>query len=173
MNLGLSLNRHAGRVVRACLVLTASLLCSCATYVQPPRVNTPEIPLWQGRLLVRVDSTPTQSFSANFVLSGDSNRGAMELASPLGTTLAKMQWSEQSARLESAGAARDYGNLEELTFATLGAALPLHAVFDWLNGRATIVSGWQTDLSEWEAGRILAHRTTPTPKVDLKIALER
>ncbi|OYU45757.1 MAG: hypothetical protein CFE44_05830 [Burkholderiales bacterium PBB4] len=172
MNVRMNSKRYLGRVVFAWMALAVVLLCGCATRIQPPRDMVADKPLWQGKLSVRVAGAPAQSLSANFILTGDANEGVMELESTLGTTLAKMQWSEKSARLQTAQGARDYANLEELTLATLGAKLPLHAVFDWLSGRATPTPGWQLDLSERGIGRIQAQRSDPRPQVDLKIALE-
>lgn len=97
----------------------------------------------------------------------------MELTTVLGTTVARMQWSATGAELQARGATRAYPSLSELTLATMGAELPVDALFQWLQGQPAASAGWQADLSQWNAGRIGAQRHSPEPRVDLKILLER
>ncbi len=133
----------------------------------------PESGRWQGRIAVKVSSTPEQAFSANFELEGSSQTGRMDLTTALGTTVARMQWNSEGAELQASGATRMYPSLAELTLATMGAELPVSSLFQWLRGEAAPSAGWQSDLSHWDAGRISAQRQSPEPRVDLKILLER
>ena len=133
----------------------------------------PESGLWQGRIAVKVASTPEQAFSANFELEGSTQIGRMDLTTALGTTVARMQWNAEGAELQASGSTRAYPSLTELTLATMGAELPVDALFQWLRGKAATSTGWQPDLSQWDAGRISAQRQSPEPRVDLKILLDR
>ena len=134
----------------------------------------PESGHWQGRIAVKVASTPEQAFSANFELEGGPHVGRMELTTALGTTVARMQWNAGGAELQASGSTtRAHPSLAELTLATMGAELPVDALFQWLRGQAATSPGWQSDVSQWDAGRISAQRSNPEPRVDLKILLER
>ena len=133
----------------------------------------PESEYWQGRIAVKVASTPEQAFAANFELQGSAQAGRMELTTPLGTTVARMQWNAEGAVLQASGATRAYPSLAELTLTTMGAELPVEALFWWLKGQEATSAGWQSDMSHWDAGRISAQRLTPEPRVDLKILLDR
>jgi outer membrane lipoprotein LolB len=86
--------RASGR--RTCLVaaaLIASLLLGACAAPQSPGAANEES--WSGRLALRLDSTPPQSFSAGFDLRGSPQAGELQLNSPLGTTLASVRWSPQ------------------------------------------------------------------------------
>lgn len=97
----------------------------------------------------------------------------MDLSTPLGTTIAQMRWSAQSADVLVSGQIHSYASLADLTSATLGAELPVDALFQWLQGLPATAPGWKVNLSEWEQGRVSALRTEPGPTVELKIILER
>ena len=133
----------------------------------------PETPHWQGRIAVKVASLPPQTFSANFELYGGAKAGNMALTSTLGTTMARMQWNAEGADLQAGGSTRAFQTLDALTLATVGAELPVGAMIEWLQGKAAQADGWQEDLSQWDDGRISAHRYGTEPRVDLKLVLER
>ena len=78
------------------VLLSAWLLTACAT---PQRTALPGETNWNGRLSVRVDSDPPQSFTAGFDLRGSPQTGELQLNSPLGNTLATVLWSPQGAEL--------------------------------------------------------------------------
>lgn len=128
---------------------------------------------WQGRIAVAVESSPKQAFSAYFELEGNRQNGRMELSTALGTTLAQLQWSAQNALLKAGGVTHNYNSLRELTLATMGAELPMDALLLWLQGVPANSEGWQSDLSEFESGKLNAQRLTPEPRVNLKIVLDR
>jgi outer membrane lipoprotein LolB len=54
-----------------------------------------------------------------------------------------------------------------------GAAVPLKALFDWLDGVQTPVPGWEVDLSSIREGRLRAKRRDPAPEADLRVVLDR
>ncbi len=54
-----------------------------------------------------------------------------------------------------------------------GSDIPVAALFDWLQGKATTVSGWQTDLSRIADGRLRAERYSPPPEASLRIVLDQ
>jgi outer membrane lipoprotein LolB len=123
---------------------------------------------------VQVDQAPEQSFSAAFELKGNATSGELSLFSPLGSTLAVLRWSPGSAILNTGSETRRFESLETLVGQATGTPIPVAALFDWLDGVATPVPGWQADLSQLEpAGRIHARRSAPTPVVDLRVALDR
>jgi outer membrane lipoprotein LolB len=108
-----------------------------------------------------------QAYFAGFELSGNAGQGQMRLLSPLGQTLASLHWSPQGARLEKGDEVRLYDSVAAMTEALTGQALPLQALFDWLEGRATPVSGWDVDLSAQAAGKITAKRRSPPAELKL------
>jgi outer membrane lipoprotein LolB len=110
--------------------------------------------------------------SASFLLHGDAKNGELDLYSPLGTTLGALQWTPQQVQLSDGGKHQYFNSLAELTEKATGAALPVEAIFAWLQGREVQVSGWQADLSSVSQGSLSARRTTPTPEVILRIKLD-
>ena len=64
-------------------------------------------------------------------------------------------------------------SLAELTEKTTGAALPVDAIFGWLQGRDVQAPGWQADLSGATQGSLSARRTNPAPEVTLRIKLDQ
>lgn len=113
-----------------------------------------------------------QSFSATFELSGNAQTGALTLFTPLGTTAAALTWSPQASTLRSNAETRQFDSLGTLMQQTLGAELPVAALFAWLAGEAVAVAGWQADLSQRSSGRIGARRDTPLPAAELRLVLE-
>jgi outer membrane lipoprotein LolB len=129
-------------------------------------------PEWQGRLSVVVYNTPSQAMSANFLLRGNSKLGALDLYSPLGTTLAAVRWSPGSVVWLQGSSEQRFDNLAALTEHATGAALPVTTLFDWLQGLPASAPGWQADLSALPNGLLMAKRTTPLPEVVLRLKLD-
>jgi outer membrane lipoprotein LolB len=157
---------------RAALLFTLLLLAGCA---QPPLASAPQetdAPVWRGRLALRVDSEPPQSFFAAFELRGQAHAGELQLFSPLGSTLARLQWSPGSARLHNNGETRQFDSLDALATQATGAAIPLAALFAWLAGQPVRSEGWEADLTQLNEGRLLARRSTPAPTSELRLILE-
>ena len=152
-----------------CAVL---LLAGCANQptLQKPLVETDT--RWQGRLAVKVFSKPVQAFSANFELQGQPAQGELVLTSPLGTTLAHMLWTADSATLITDNKVEQFDSLQALARSTTGTDLPVASLFAWLQGRAEASLGWQADLSELDQGRIVA-RHQESVEAEIKIILDR
>lgn len=147
--------------------LIAALLLSACAAPRPPSLPGEET--WSGRLALRIDSTPAQSFSAGFDLRGTPDAGELQLNSPLGTNLATVQWSPQGAELRQGGKVERRASLDELSTELSGTALPVAAMFGWLRGNGTATDGWTVDLSQQPAGRITARRATPLPSAELRL----
>jgi len=149
------------------------LLAGCATPAPIRSVSQPpSTKQWQGRISVTVQSDPPRNMSAGFSLDGDARQGELNLFSPLGTTLATLQWNPTSTQWLQGSQQRRYDSMAHLTEETTGAALPMDAMFEWLEGRATPSPGWQADLSALNQGSLIAKRITPEPLVVLRIKLD-
>jgi len=149
------------------------LLAGCATPVPIRSVSqAPSTKQWQGRISVTVQSDPPRNMSAGFSLDGNARQGELNLFSPLGTTLATLQWNPTSTQWLQGSQQRRYDSMAHLTEETTGAALPMDAMFEWLQGRATPSPGWQADLSALNQGSLIAKRITPEPLVVLRIKLD-
>lgn len=158
------------RIAAAWVLLT---LAGCASTLPAPAPSDAAAQRWQGRLLVKVADAPPSSFSSSFELQGTAQHGQLELTSPLGSILARIVWTPQTASLQTHAQPRNFANLDALTLEVVGAELPVAHLFDWLQGKATAAEGWDVDLSAQADGRILAHRKLPQPAVDLRIVLDR
>jgi outer membrane lipoprotein LolB len=157
------------------------LIASCA-------VNTPangqlglkndvSTGLWAGRLALLVqapEAEKNQSFFASFELQGNASEGSLSLFSPV-STVAVMSWKPGLALLRQGGQTepRQFESAQAMIEQVTGAALNVPALFDWLQGRERSVSGWQVDLSQQPQGRIVAKRISPSPALELRIALEK
>ena len=149
------------------------LLTACATPTPIRSIaQSPSDKQWQGRLSVTVQSDPPRNMSAGFSLDGDARQGELNLFSPLGTTLATLQWNPTTTQWLQGGQQRRYDSMAQLTEETTGAALPMGAMFDWLEGKATASPGWQADLSALNQGTLVAKRVSPEPLVVLRIKLD-
>jgi outer membrane lipoprotein LolB len=154
---------------RAALWLCALFLTACATTRTLP---TDPSAHWSGRLALLVQSDPPQQWSAGFELQGSAEQGEMLLFSPIGTSLARLSWTPQSAQLEQGGQTQRSANLSSLIERLQGTALPVSALFEWLAGRAADVPGWQADLSGHAQGRVVAQRNQPGPTAVLRIVID-
>lgn len=131
--------------------------------------------LWQGRLGLQVfeaDGSVTQSFSASFVLQGSAQQGLLEVFNPLGNQVARLQWQPQGAWLEQGQQRLESAHLADLVQRSLGADVPIHALFAWLQGQQAHAPGWQVDVSRHAQGRIQAQRLQPLPRVQLRLVLQ-
>ena len=165
--------RAIARWWRSAWMLCALLLlagCASQQVLQTPLEDKDTH--WQGRLSVKVFSKPVQAFAANFELQRRADQGQLILTSPLGTTLAHMQWTPDSATLTASGKQQQFDSLQALARATTGADLPVASLFAWLQGRADEALGWQADLGELPDGRIMA-RHPEEVQAELKIILDR
>ena len=161
----------------ACLVALAS---GCAS-VAPPTAGQ----LFSGRLAVSVTGQPERSFSAGFDLSGSARQGELLLTGPLGTTAARAHWAPGLAELSTNQGSTRHASLDALVEQALGQAIPMAALFDWLQGRpwpeapaAALAEGqpgfeqlgWRVSLSRLNEGWLEATRDAP-PSVQVRIRL--
>lgn len=155
-------------------LLAILLIAGCA---RPIRAGTPnDIPTqsWAGRISLQVQSEPVQSFSAGFELKGRPEQGELTLISPLGNVLGVLRWAPGEAVLDSgAGKIQRFASVDELMTQATGAAVPLGALFAWLQGNSADASGWAADLSRYGDGKIAAKRSQPAPQADLRVVLDR
>lgn len=153
-------------------LLTIILIAGCAQSTGVRSKFDTNSTHWQGRLSLRVHSQPEQAFSAHFDLQGNPHNGALRLTTPLGTALADMQWTADTATLQTSGTVQQFGSLPALVHQVTGTDLPVASLFAWLQGIDSPAPGWQVDLSSLSAGRLNAQRMPPDTPADLKIILE-
>ena len=159
------------RSVLAAGVAAMLLAAGCA---QLPSGTRPQgTDAWSGRMSLRIDSQPVQTFSALFELRGSPESGELSLTSPIGSTLAQLHWSPGEALLKNGSETRRYESVDALIEAATGAAIPVGALFGWLAGRNDPVPGWKPDLGQLANGRLAAVREAPSPRADLRIVFER
>lgn len=145
------------------------LLTGCTTLSTAPRPSTPHT--WSGRFSLYIESEKPEQLSAIFELTGDAARGTLSLTTPLGTTLAELQWDARGAFLVSGETRHESGSLESLLVDAVGTRLPMKALFQWLDGNPMEAMGWVVDLSRRTEGRITARRLTPSPQATLRLIL--
>jgi outer membrane lipoprotein LolB len=165
-------NAWLGLTRRWSLIALAFSLAACASNPMEKATLGANSPQWQGRLSIKVLSNPVQAFAANFDLQGTPEAGALNFTTPLGSTLAQIQWDKTGARLQTTGAPEQFESLDALTLRSTGVALPLASLFAWLHGREIATPGWEVDLQLLSQGRLSAKRleagSTPA---ELKIIL--
>lgn len=161
-----------GLLGRWWLLVLVALLGACA---QPPRMAQPATPdrtTWNGRLALRIDAEPPQSFFAGFELRGHARAGELSLLSPLGSTLGRLEWSPGDALLHWNGTLRRFSSIEALTREATGTEVPIASLFRWLAGEQTSGDGWSADLSGLSDGKIVARRNMPLPAVEMRLVFE-
>ena len=144
-------------------------ITACA--IRPPQAPA-RARSWEGRLALTLDTQPPEQFFAGFRLQGHASNGDLELFTPLGSMLAKVQWQPGSALLQQGQQARHYASLDDLLLQITGAAIPVRALFSWLDGVDESIDGWHTDLARVAEGRLEARRTQPGPAAVLKLIFE-
>lgn len=171
------------------LLASVSLLAGCALVSTSGERLSGDLIV--GRLSVRVEATETtaaRALNAAFELEGDARIGKLNLATPLGTTLAQVSWSPQQALLVTPQEQTPYADLDGLTEKLLGESVPVAALFDWLRGRPWPAApsealstaagagfrqlGWDVDLTGFADALVLARRER-VPVVTVRAKLER
>jgi outer membrane lipoprotein LolB len=158
---------------RGAMLLMVVALAGCATAPKSPGPVDLQNGPWSGRLALKVEDKPGDSFSAGFELRGSAGAGELTLYSPLGGTLALLAWQPGAATLRTGNDTRQFPSVDSLVAHVTGAAIPVAALFDWLRGLDTHVAGWTADLSQLAQGRLAARRVEPRPEADLRLVLER
>ncbi len=153
---------------RMAIALACLLLGACAS---PPQERPARF--WSGRIGLLVESDPPQNMQASFELQGTAQTGDLTLINPLGGTLARLSWNAQQATLERGYERWTGPNVEQLAQQLVQTPLPIQALFDWIEGRATTHAGWQADLSALDQGRIVARRQQPAPPAQMRILLDQ
>lgn len=151
-------------------LLPAGWLAGCASQRRAP---TDPHAYWSGRLAIQILKQPPESLSASFELQGSAETGEMVLLSPIGTSLARLDWTPQGARLTQGNEQLRSPSLQQLGTRLTGTELPIAALFEWLAGNPAQTPGWEVDLSAHAQGRITAARSQPSPGAVLRIALDR
>lgn len=155
-------------------LIAAIFIAGCAHPKRATNINDQGSALWTGRISLQVQSEPVQSFSASFELKGKPDRGELTLISPLGNVLGVLRWSPLEAVLDSGNQKiQRFSSVDALMEQATGAAVPISALFAWLQGDNASVSGWSADLSRHSEGRISAKRDQPTPRADLRVVLDQ
>lgn len=169
-------------------VQAAALALALAACTTPPR--DPDGASVSGRLSVKVDAwqdQPARSVSAGFDLNGSPQQGQLSLTSPLGTVVARAEWSATGVKLTSSDGETRYDSLDTLTRDMLGESLPVAALFDWLRGRpwpgapaeprtgageaGFVQLGWSVQLERLGEGWVVAQRVAP-PQVTVRARVE-
>jgi outer membrane lipoprotein LolB len=154
-------------------LLAIFLIAGCGGNPRATGQNDPKREEWAGRISLQVAGEPVQSFSASFELKGRAENGELTLISPLGNILGVLRWSPGQALLDRGKQdIQQFASIDELMERTTGAAIPLTALFAWLQGTDATASGWAADLSRYGEGRVSARRTIPAPEADLRIVLD-
>lgn len=156
------------------LLMAATLLTGCAL---PERQLTADAATasnhWSGRMALQVQDAQQQSFSAGFELQGRPESGTLLVFTPLGSIIARLHWTPAGATLQQGEQITTSDSLPELVTRLTGNDIPVAALFDWLQGKNTQVTGWQTDLSRIGEGRLRADRSSPPPEASLRIVLDQ
>lgn len=155
-------------------MVASVLIAGCARPISENVLKGSLRESWTGRISLNIKSEPEQYFSAGFELKGKPDRGELTLISPIGSVLGVLRWAPGEAELDSGNQKiQRFDSVDALMAQATGAAVPLTALFAWLQGDNANVSGWSADLSRHGEGRISANRTQPTPQADLRVVLDQ
>lgn len=150
-----------------------TVLVGCATGSGGPHRVPGVTSHWQGRLAIKVTQPEAKAFAAAFELQGTAERGQLTLGTPLGTTLATLDWAADAAFLTTTGTPQRFDSVQALTLYATGVDIPVAQLFAWLHGNDAAAPGWEVDLRDFELGRVSAKRSGPDLQAELKIVIER
>ena len=171
----------------ASLLLSSALLAGCASLKHQPREAGEGDLHLSGRLSVQVAGVAGGKAGGGngaFELSGQPTAGQLGLSTPLGSLVARAVWRDGDVRLQTPEDERRFDDLDALTREMLGEAIPVAALFDWLQGKPWAQAahtaqgsgfeqlGWQIDLSHFGDGLIVATRKAE-PAVTLKARIDK
>lgn len=163
----------ARRLLLAGALFTSFLIAGCVSQQSARAAFDSQTQSWSGRLGLTIASQPPQQFHAGFSLTGNAQAGELSFTSPLGSTLALLQWHPGEALLRQGEQVQSFASVDELAAAVTGTPIPVRALFAWLHGTAETVQGWQVDLDQLPDGRLSARRLAPAPEAELRIILDR
>ncbi|HTT13794.1 MAG TPA: outer membrane lipoprotein LolB [Burkholderiaceae bacterium] len=182
----------------ACMMVGAQVLCACTALVPAPTVERQYV----GRFsVVAMMGGKTDSGSGRFTFTIEGPGAVLDLASPLGSTLARIEVDPRGARLTAptdSGQREVRGaSAEALTYEVLGWPLPVAGFRDWIEGRpvpsrpstqlrtdgddAFEQDGWTISVLERFEGnstaprRLLFERAEtrePAPAISLRLVLD-
>jgi outer membrane lipoprotein LolB len=139
-------------------------------------------------MLIKIDAaetSPAQTLSTAFELTGDEHRGRLRLLSPIGTQLAEAQWAPDGVSLVTGEGRRQFNDLNALARDALGETVPLGALTHWLAARPWPAApfttttqgfdqlGWAIDLSRWAQDATVEARRAQAPAVLVRARLDR
>ena len=138
------LARPSRRNALAAASVALLLMAGCASVALPGgTLDTKGSSAWSGRLSLRIESDPEQTFAALFELRGTAQSGDLVLTTPIGSTLASLHWAPGEATLDDGRQTRHFASVDALIEAATGAAIPVDALFGWLAGRDDRVGGYR------------------------------
>jgi len=176
------------------LALAAALsLAGCAGLAPSERpareAGTPAEQRIIGKLSVQVQDAgdPEQRKGGNgsFELLGGPAAGQFELSTPLGGLVARATWTEREVQLTTPQGTRGFSDLDALSREMLGEAIPVAALFDWLQGRPWAGApsqglaegfeqlGWHIELSRFADQGIIVATRSYAPVVTLRARIEK
>lgn len=156
------------------IFFTMFLIAGCAGTSSTKSQNDAKNGFWSGRISLQVQSEPVQAFHAGFELKGAPERGELTLISPLGSILGVLRWTPADATLETSDQKiQRFNSVNALMAQATGAAIPMAALFAWLQGNNANIAGWTADLSRQSEGRITAKRSLPAPEAALRVVLDQ
>jgi outer membrane lipoprotein LolB len=148
----------SGRVAVVAIAASALFLSACTTF--PPR--TPETVvagadrpfMIDGRLSAKRGA---DGASANFAWNHEAGRDRIDLASPFGQLLARVDGSRERVVVERPGGATEtYPDWSAMTVALLGAPVPIDDLAYWIRGAAR--EGGTASVERDAVGRALVLR---------------
>lgn len=161
-------------LIRWVLALTLVLLHAGCSMIPPaPDASVAAMPLWEGRMFLRVDTNPPSVTQADIRLQGSPDAGQLILFGPLGTTHGVLRWSPGMAVWQQGGEERRFTSLETLLSQTLGTSLPVPSLFAWIQGEPVALAGWELVSIPSSEQPLIARRRHPAPAVDLRLRLSR
>jgi outer membrane lipoprotein LolB len=143
----------------ATIALAALALAACATLSPPPEsaraVASAETPFAiAGRLSARRGS---DGIAANFVWTHDGALDRIDLASPFGQVVARLEGNATGVRVERPGGeSGEYPDWSALTSAQFGVIIPVDGLSRWIRGEAR--PGAAFSLERDAQGRVLVLR---------------
>lgn len=158
-------------VLRGAGILGAAALLTACAAPRPPKSGGTSSG-WTGRFALTIHNDPVENWSAGFELQGSATEGELRIQSPLGQLLADLRWSGGGAELQQGDRVTKRPTLDALSAELAGGAVPVAALFDWLQGRQAPASGWEADLSRQSEGRVTARRLQPLPTAELRLIFE-